>query len=318
MKKRLLIVINSLETGGAERSCVNFLTTLPERKYEVDLLLGSCTGAFIKYVPAWVRLAQIPYPYTCLSHKPKEWRFYIRHNPLVWMKKIMRTWKAKHQSKFHVVQAVYRQWEADFPTLENEYDVAIGYLEGVYNYFILDKVRAGRKIIWVHNNYDNLGYNPVFDFDYFVEADVIATMSPIAKESLQRNFPELADRIRFIENITDAGIVRKMAEEPIGEDGFAGFNGLKIISCGRLATQKAFERAIMAAVLIKKAGIPFRWIVIGDGPKKKELVRLKKDMKVDEDFRLAGLKENPYPYMRQADMLVVTSLYEGRSVVSRL
>ncbi len=231
------------------------------------------------------------------------------------MKKIMRTWKAKHQSKFHVVQAVYRQWEADFPTLENEYDVAIGYLEGVYNYFILDKVRAGRKIIWVHNNYDNLGYNPVFDFDYFVEADVIATMSPIAKESLQRNFPELADRIRFIENITDAGIVRKMAEEPIGEDGFAGFNGLKIISCGRLATQKAFERAIMAAVLIKKAGIPFRWIVIGDGPKKKELVRLKKDMKVDEDFRLAGLKENPYPYMRQADMLVVTSLYEGRSVV---
>lgn len=314
-KKKILVICNSLKVGGAEKSCISFLKTLPKDKYAVDLMLLSCTGIFLKQLPAWVNLIQAPYSYSCLVHKPQEWHFYIKQNPVVWINKIIRSWRAKHQSQLHIVQAVYRQWREHLPTMEKEYDAAIGYLEGFCNYLVLDDVHARRKIIWIHNNYDNLGYNPSFDFEYFAKADIIATISPKAQENLQRKFPVLADRIRFIENITNAETVKEMAKENISEDTFDTFDGLKIVSCGRLNMQKSFDHAIIAASLLKKEKIPFKWIIIGEGPEHKKLTRLKREIGIDNELTFVGIRENPYPYMKQADMLVVTSRYEGRSVV---
>lgn len=316
-KKKILIIMLSLKTGGAKRSCVAFLRTLPKDKYDVDLMLLSCEGVLLKQVPAWVNIIPAPHTYACLDHRLKDWRFYIRHSPLLWIKKALRIWKAKRHSdsSMNFVQRLYQQWRSNLPVLEKEYDVAIGYLEGLCNYIVSEKVCANRKILWVHNNYDDLGYFPAFDAEYFAKADVIATMSPGACVCLQRNFPDLSDHIWFIENITDAETVRNMSIQHIPEKGLIRFDGLRIVSCGRLVSQKAYERAIEAASLLQKRRIPFKWVIVGDGPEKKKLKHLKKRMGVNESLSLLGMRENPYPYMKWADMLVVTSNYEGRSMV---
>ncbi len=314
-KKKILVVVGSLNVGGLEKSCVTFLRALPVDKYELDLMLISPTGIFLKQVPEWVHLVEAPFLLSCLSHKPKEWRFYLRHRPALWLKRIIRSWRAKRQSELNACQSVWKQWEADIPVFEKEYDVAIGESQGNCNYFVLEKVCASRKIIWIHNDYDKMDYSSGFDFKYFSKADIIATISPINKGKLQKHFPELASRIWFIENITSVELLGSMAEELVSEEWFTMFDGLKLVSCGRLEPVKAYERVIMAAAILKKERIPFRWLLIGDGSERKRLMRLREETGVDDVLHLTGLRENPFPYIRSADALVGTSLYEGRPLV---
>lgn len=315
MKKRILVINDSLKAGGAERSCVNFLSLLPEEEYEIDVLLHFRAGIFIKQLPSWVKLVDAPYPYSCLAHKPKEWEFYIQHPPVIWIKKIVRTWRAKHQHKLHLHQSLWQLWKNGFPIFPVEYDIVIGGQEGISNYYALEKVRAKKKIIWIHSDYDKIGFDRTFDSDLFPKADIIATISPIAREKLRNNFPEIADRIRFIGNITNPVIVKRMGTENITENYFTESGVLKLISCGRLAQVKAYDRAVLAASILKNKGIKFQWVIIGEGEEKNRLIRLIEILHVSDVIHLIGLRENPYSYMNRADVLVVTSDYEGLPMV---
>lgn len=315
MRKKILVVNNSLEAGGAERSCVNFLSLMPEKKYEVDVLLLFKTGVFVTQLPTWVKLLNVPFPFVCLAHRPKDWKFYIQHNPLWWIKKILRSWHAKHQEKLYIHQKVWALWRNDIPMFPDEYDIVIGGQEGLCNYYAMEKVKAKKTIIWIHNDYDKIRFNRSFDSKLLVKADIIATMSPIAKEKLCHNFPDIVNRIRFVENITNPDIIRRMASDNIVEKYFAGTVPLKIISCGRLAPVKAFNRAIMAASILKEKGVNFQWIIVGEGQERETLKRLIDSLHVSDVFHLIGLRKNPYSYMSRADILVVTSEYEGRPMV---
>lgn len=313
-KKRILMVQGSLQAGGAEKAMVSLLNTLSPERYDVDLMLSSRTGLFYDQIPEWVNIIDAPFPYSCLAHKPKEWRFYI-HHPLMWLKKIKRTWKGKHQHLLHLMQSLWQQWRNDIPVFERQYDVAYGGQEGMNNYYVIDKVRAKRKIVWIHNDYDKLGYNADFDKTYFKKATIVATMSPEAKRVLQKDFPEIADHVWFLENITNGRMIHRMAEEPVDDSSFKVLDGdLNIISVGRLAPMKNFSRALHAASLLKAKGIAFHWTVVGEGGQRQELETLRHTLGLDENFSFVGLRANPYKYMAHADMLVVSSDFEGRSI----
>lgn len=313
-KKKILVVQGSLQAGGAEKATVSFLNTLPPERYEVDLMLSSRTGLFYKQVPGWVNIIDAPYPYNCLAHKPVDWRFYIKHSPFMWMKKVLRTYIAKHQSKLHLIQSLWKQWRDDIPVFDKEYDIAYGGQEGANNYYVIDHVKAKIKILWIHNDYEKLKYVDDFDRPYFKQASVVATMSPKARDILQKHFPESADHMWFLENITNGEMIRKMAMEDIDDKQFKLVEGLNLISVGRLAPVKNFERAIRAASIMKTQGLVFHWTIIGDGSLRNSLEALAKEMNVEDVLSFIGLRSNPYQYMRKSDMLVVTSNFEGRSI----
>lgn len=308
------MVQGSLQAGGAEKAMVSLLNTLPPDKYDVDLMLSSKTGLFYCQLPKWVNIIDAPFPYNCLSHKPSDYNFYIYH-PIMWMKKVKRTWTAKHQHKLHLIQSLWKQWRDDIPVFNREYDVAYGGQQGMCNYYVIDKVKAKRKILWIHTNYNKLGYNPSFDKNYFSQATIVATMSPEAKSVLQKNFPQSADYIWFLENITNGRMIHHMSEEIIKDANYTHIkDGINIISVGRLAPVKNYKRALYAASLLKKRDINFRWTVVGDGDQRKELEILKHKLGLDNVFFFIGLRANPYKYMAHAEMMVVSSDYEGRSI----
>lgn len=313
-KKKILVVQGSLQAGGAEKATVSFLYTLPQERYEVDLMLSSRTGLFYKQVPEWVNIIDAPYPYNCLAHKPVDWRFYIKHSPFMWVKKVIRTYIAKRQSKLHLIQSLWKQWRDDISVFDKEYDIAYGGQEGTNNYYVIDHVKAKIKILWIHCDYEKLKYVDDFDRPYFKQANVVATMSPKARDILQKHFPESADHIWFLENITNGEMIRKMAMEDIDDKQFKLVEGLNLISVGRLAPVKNFERAIQTASILKKQGLVFHWTIIGDGSLRNSLEALAKEMNVEDVLSFIGLRSNPYQYMRKSDMLVVTSNSEGRSI----
>lgn len=237
-KKRILVVQGTLNAGGAEKATVSFLNTLPSDKYEVDLMLSSRKGLFYSQVPEWVNIIDAPYPFSCLSHKPTDWRFYVRHNPLMWVKKAKRTFCAKRQHKLHLIQSLWKQWRDDIPAWEREYDAAYGGQEGMCNYYIIDKVKAKRKILWIHCDYEWLKYADDFDRPYFGKATCVATMSPASRDILNRHFPESSEHILFLENITNGSMIRKMASQPVEERNLFCSEGIYIVTVGRLAPPK--------------------------------------------------------------------------------
>ncbi len=315
MKKKILIVQGSLKAGGAEKATVSLLNALPSDRYEVDLMLPSREGLFFTQLPDWVNVIDCPFPFNCFSHKPKELDFYKKH-PIFLLKKIWRTFKAKRQKNIHLIQHLWLKWEKDIPIFDKEYDIAYGGQEGLNNYYVVDKVKAARKILWIHNDYEKLKYQDDFDRPYFKKATIIATMSQNAKAILEKHFPEIADRIWFLENISCGHLIKSLSLKPLEDDAFKLYdNAINILSVGRLAPQKNYSRALHAAHLLKMQGVAFHWTIIGDGPQHKMLAELLSELKIEEDVSIIGLRANPYQYMSKVNMLVVSSDFEGRSIV---
>ena len=96
---------------------------------------------------------------------------------------------------------------------------------------------------------------------------------------------------------------------------FADAKGLKLLTVGRLHFQKGIDLAVGAAKLLKEAGIPFLWLVAGEGAQRAELQKMIDEGGLSQYFQLLGSRENPYAYMAKCDMMVQPSRVEGKSIV---
>lgn len=314
IKKNLLIHIGSLGAGGAEKSLVSFLNTLPKELYNIDLMLLYKGGLFRNMIPEHVNVVEPPFPYSCIGVSPTNWRFYIKHNPRYFIKKIFNLFHLKNKT-LPIEQLIWSLWKNDIKTYDKKYDVAMSYIEGIPNYYVIDKVTAKKKILWIHNEYTKLGYNKDFDRTYFEKADAVVTISEICRNNLVNNFPNLKDKFYILENITNSFLIKKMAEEKINDSLFKNRKKtLTLLSIGRLSPQKNYSLAIDAAKIIKNKGIDFKWFIIGDGPLRKSIENKINNLLLQNDIILLGLRSNPYPYINQCDIIIQPSLFEGKSI----
>ncbi len=314
MKLNILLHIGGLGAGGAEKSLVSFLDTLPKERYNVDLMLLNNGGLFRNMIPGYINIIEPPFPYNCLGISPTNWRFYIKHNPKYLIKKIYSLFKLK-KGYLPTGQILWPLWSDEIKTNVKEYDVAMSYIEGLPNYYIIDKVKAKRKILWIHNEYTKLGYNKEIDKDYFEKADAVVTISDICKNDLVNNFPELKEKFHILENITNPILIKKMAEEDITDPLFENRQKqLTLLSIGRLYPQKNYQLAIDAAKIIKDKGIYFKWYIIGEGVLRESLEKQINNLSLQDNIILLGLRSNPYPYIKQCDIIVQSSLFEGKSI----
>ena len=139
--------------------------------------------------------------------------------------------------------------------------------------------------------------------------DRVFIVSDKAKEVFDRRFPEFADKNEVLLNIIDRDENLRLAEEPSVFQPQAG--ALNIVTVGRICNQKAQDKAIAAAAILKEKGIRFKWYFIGGGPEMDEFVKLAAQNGIAEDIVFAGALSNPYPYMKGCDVYVQPSRYEG-------
>ena len=84
---------------------------------------------------------------------------------------------------------------------------------------------------------------------------------------------------------------------------------------GRLSTEKGFDLAIQAANILKEKEYAFIWYIIGSGMEENNLREMIKKYHVEEYVKLLGIRENPYPYIKNCNIFVQPSRFEGKSVV---
>lgn len=314
--KNILFVIDSLGVGGAEKSLITLLNCLPKSQYNIDLLLIRNEGLFLKQLPQEVNRLTNIFPLQFLGISTSNIIFYLKKSPIYLLKKIIRYQLAKRNKKLSTNQSLWKLWKKDIKPLTKKYDTAISYLEGIPNYFVIDKVQAKKKILWIHNEYTKLNYNKFFDTEYFNKADKIVTISLLCKKCLVENFPCIPEnKFEVLENISNTNYIKKLAEAQINDPTFINRKGSILVSVGRLVKQKGYDIALKSAFILKEKGISFSWFIIGEGPLRNELEQMSHNLGLENYVHLIGIRSNPYPYIKQADIIVQSSRYEGKSIV---
>lgn len=88
-------------------------------------------------------------------------------------------------------------------------------------------------------------------------------------------------------------------------------DSLVLFSAGRLARQKGFDVMIEAAVQAREAGYNWRFFVAGTGKLERELQQLVQQKQLEKHFIFLGFVEDVLPYVKGADVFVLSSFYEG-------
>ena len=277
---------------------VNLLTELPPEKYDIDLLLFKMQGTFLSQVPQNVHIIKQPPILKKLYGPVKEAGIYMPVKVLGnAISKILKN--GMGEQKAFLWEYFYKKV---IDGIDKEYDVAVGYLGGESTYYIVDKVKAKRKIHWVHNDYRTSGMPKKYDLKLFPRVDAIVTISDECLEILKEEFPIFKDKMICIENITSSVVINNRATEFKPKE-YIGVENV-LLSVGRLSEQKGFDMAISAASKLKKQQINFKWFIIGSGPLESKLKDQIKKEKVEDYVVLIGTKENPYPYIKNCDLLV--------------
>lgn len=316
MKKKLLFVIPSLALGGAEKSFVNLLNALDFEKYDADVFLFVKSGEFLPLLPKQVKILPISEDFATFSLPflksvftfCKKGRLDLALYRLLF---VLGNTRARNASVSE--QITWKYLKNFFPKIQGNYDAAIGYLEKSSNYFITDCVSASQKIGWIHTDLKALDLDFAFEEKYLKKLDKIITVSENLVDKLQTYFPEIKEKFYCIENINSAKIINELANQPqeaILEDDEV-FN---IIFVGRLVKEKALHIAIEALELLLKKNINARLYLVGEGNKRPELQKMVQEKNIEEKVEFLGVQSNPYPLVKAADLFLMTSVFEGKSI----
>lgn len=92
-------------------------------------------------------------------------------------------------------------------------------------------------------------------------------------------------------------------------------DNINFVTVTRLVKQKAIDRLIKVHKKLIDEKLKHNIYVIGDGPLKDSLQQQIKDNEVIDTFKLLGKRENPYPYIKNADYFCLLSYFEGYGMV---
>lgn len=320
--KKLLFIINTLGCGGAERAMLNLFSALDSNKYEISLFVLTSQGELRRELPENVRLINKKYKeVSVLTKKGRRLltlsvlkagigkALFLRRAPYI----IKNFLIMRKKGKIMPDKLLWRLLSDGAPKIQEEYDLAVAYLEGGATYYVADCVKAKKKAAFVHIDYEKAGYTRELDLDCYEKFDRIFTVSDEVKEHFLSVYPEYENKTSVFNNILNQERIKKMAEQ--GEGFNDGFKGLRILTVGRLTRQKRYDVAINAMKLMKeKIGVPIRWYVLGEGDLRQELEQQIKSAGLENDFILMGVKENPYPYYKGCDFYVHATEFEGKSI----
>ena len=184
---------------------------------------------------------------------------------------------------------------------------------------IIDKLNSSKNLVWIHSSIKNWKKKKS-KIDRFV--DRISKYSKIIcickemKEDLINLKNELKNKVDFLYNPIDFDRIKKLSNEDFSEEDKKLLKDKFLLSIARLdCVPKDFETLFKAYEIAKKNGYDCKLYIIGDGPDKDKVEKLKEANLYKEDILLLGRKENPYNWLKKADKLILSSRYEGFAIV---
>lgn len=299
MKKKLLFGITGLTLGGAERVLVDIANKLCE-KYDITIFTIYAKGELQKELCPKVKVKTLyNNSYLELSNLQKK----IIPLKILFLKNF-----------------TYKKY------IKGNYDVEIAFLEGPVTRLFSVKNRSVKKIAWIHNDITKVFGNGVkskikkildkkiyskYDLLVFVSRDNLKKFNKQYKD-IRNKYLEPIKKEVIYNYINKENIIKKAEEKPEIE-----FNKkvINFVTVARLVEQKGIARLIKVHKMLIENGLRHNFYIVGDGPEKEKLQKIIKNYGVTDTFLLLGKKENPYPYIKNADYFCLLSHFEGYGMV---
>lgn len=306
MKKKVLFIIGTLQSGGVSKSLVNLINAMNLDSYDVHCLLLTRDGdVFSKYLPNNIvlhcdrRIEALHQGFGGIKKLLLSGYFILALGSLlrICLSKISKSLAgellAKLMPKF----------------TEQQFDLIVDYGGQQQLYYMVDKLNGEKKITFFHSDYSKWDYYYKVDKKYYPKVDAIFTISPVCVDSLKKYFPQCENKIQLMENISSPAVIQQQAMERINVPNAE----VLLASLGHFSKAKGGDLCIEAGKLLKEKKINYKWLFIGK-ILEQDLYEEVKRSGLAEYFIFIGIKSNPYPYIKECDIFVHSSRFEGKSI----
>ena len=228
-------------------------------------------------------------------------------------------YKTTYREKNKLNQQRYRV-EAELGILyqlhiKDDYDIECAYLEmGPTKVMAASTNKKAKKLAWVHCDLTKAVGDPSAyarkTASWYAKYDQVVCVSKNVKETFDALYQHCFPSYVLYNVIDDASIMEKAGLLP---EMNIGKHRLTVLSLGRLTEQKNYLRLLKAHKRLLDEGIPHDLWIFGEGPQRRMLEQYIEEHDLKNSVLLPGFLENPYPYMKEADLLACSSNYEGFS-----
>lgn len=310
MKKKLIFITEALWIGGIESALVNLLNRIDYEKYDVTCLVLRDSLDLADRMPPECRLIvadrQHPikfgeaYKYKRMYNLMEEPQHATKLRRFIW--KVLCAFLRAPEARLY---AAYVKKQLG----EEHFDTAIIYSDRVAETAVR-AVNADKFLMFYHHGAMRREYHDTYGYK---KAEKIIAVSELLAEKLKKYRPQYAEKIIAVNNLIDIERIKRMsAEEPETKFPKERFN---IVSCGRLSEAKGMDIVVSACGELVSAGFTnIRWWIVGGGPEEDALREQIAKLHLEEYVMLLGMRSNPYPYIRMADLYVQPSRFEGHCV----
>ncbi|MFD2442782.1 glycosyltransferase [Bacillus sp. CGMCC 1.16607] len=281
-RQKILFIMQSLQGGGAERVTLDVIRQLDRNMFEPSIVVVNYFGELISYLPEDISVIKV------LSEKEK--------------------------TIFHVLKVI----RAVTMAAKNA-NLIIGTLELTPTYLssIASVLTKKPSIGWVHIDVQrypktNTKIHQFLINKLYTKLKMIIAVSNGVKDSFEKMFPQINVPIKRIYNPIRIEEINSMLSEKNDLD---EIKEPIILGIGRLTEMKGFDDLIKAHKYLLDHHVQNKLIILGEGDQREYLEKLIVDLNVQNSVILKGFVENPYKYMRSANVFVLSSKYEGFSVV---
>ena len=303
MKKNVLLLINQLYGGGAQKVIANLSIYLSEH-YNITFVIYNDTHKVV--FPIEGELIKINLPYAADTHNNSFYRRIVRFFSLV---------KQLRQLK-----------------KEKDIDVAISFMEASNIINVLSK-RKEKIILSVRSylSHEFEDHPRLQVFRPFVKllynrADHVVVPSLLLKHDLITNFGVKDKKVSLIYNFTDNKLVEQLKHSAIPHHILEVLNNFDVvINVGRITNPKAQWLLMPVMAKLKKKVANAKLIILGEGPRELNILEaaaannLKvyregvddKNNILDYDIYLMGFTKNPFPFLAKSRVFIKSSVYEG-------
>lgn len=312
-KKKIVFMVINMNVGGTERALLNMIYEIPKSQYDITIYMLEKRGGLLTAVPEHVRVKYL--------EKYREIKMAINGPPLETVKKLFRLGHKKRAFLLLLIffickmkkdrTTLYKYLLKDTKVSQTEYDLAIAYAGPMdfISYFILNKIEARKKLQWIHFDISKIGFNRKFASRIYQKFDQVFVVSHQGKDRLLEYCPNLKDKTSVFSNVLPFEEIMNESNHEVGFDD--NFQGIRILTVGRLSREKGQDLAIQVLAKLLRNGFDVKWYCIGEGLFREELEDLITKYELQDRFFLLGSSSNPYPYFKKCDIYVQPSRHEG-------
>lgn len=282
-KKKILFVLLNLNGGGTERMILNLCNNLNSEKFDITLCLFSTTGEYINQISSKVKLIGLN----------------INKSQLFVM---------KFFKYFYLLNKVIKDIK---PSIVISSITQVNLFMSIFAFFYRKKIRfiaRESNILSLITETEPLHRKIMYKWLYRF-FDTIIAQSQDMKDDLLKNYSIKSHKIVVINNFIDNNIIEKKCENLPSTTLFPS-DCINLLTVGRLDYQKGFDLLIetFAKVADKKN---LHLTILGKGPLENVLKKQITNLNMSKYITMQGFSDNPYQYMKKADVFISSSRFEG-------